>query len=284
MAQLTGEVVTVGDQVRLTKDLMGTVRFVGEIQGRKGIYYGIELTEARGKSNGTVGNIRIDSIRTLLDQIEGEIQCDQIINGELCSLEDIDYYYFNLSNDSVSILFDSCESSYSTRLSLYDIHFNLIQNHIDIYCGTRHQLLINSLQKGTYILEVRKGNRGYGQWQIQVFCRYLPQKNESKYVFANERYYTSSLTNAAHACESWYGTSLATIMTQNDLNNAMKQIEKLFDRGEVISVWIGLYADSTTSNQFKWLGGSKCDNSTIFAEELHWKNNESRSIWADNSE
>merc|ERR1712130_616214 len=39
-------------------DLMGTVRFVGEIQGRKGIYYGIELTEAKGKSNGTVGNVR----------------------------------------------------------------------------------------------------------------------------------------------------------------------------------------------------------------------------------
>ena len=28
------QIVTVGDQVRLTKDLMGTVRFVGEIQGR----------------------------------------------------------------------------------------------------------------------------------------------------------------------------------------------------------------------------------------------------------
>merc|ERR1712228_1119084 len=54
----TNQVVTVGDQVRLTKDLMGTVRFVGEIQGRKGIYYGIELTEAKGKSNGTVGNVR----------------------------------------------------------------------------------------------------------------------------------------------------------------------------------------------------------------------------------
>jgi len=50
--------VTVGDQVRLTKELMGTVRFVGEIKGRKGIYYGIELTEAKGKSNGTVGDVR----------------------------------------------------------------------------------------------------------------------------------------------------------------------------------------------------------------------------------
>merc|ERR1719361_3236112 len=54
----TSQVVTVGDKVRLTKDLMGTVRFVGEIQGRKGIYYGIELTEAKGKSNGAVGNVR----------------------------------------------------------------------------------------------------------------------------------------------------------------------------------------------------------------------------------
>eukprot|EP01083_Nonionella_stella_P144954 453367_1 len=51
------EVVTVGDDVELSNDLHGVVRFVGEIIQRSGIYYGIELSEERGKNNGTLRNI-----------------------------------------------------------------------------------------------------------------------------------------------------------------------------------------------------------------------------------
>ena len=58
MNKLNNDIITVGDEVQLTKDLIGTVRFVGEVLQRKGIYYGIELTEPKGKTNGTVSNIR----------------------------------------------------------------------------------------------------------------------------------------------------------------------------------------------------------------------------------
>lgn len=50
---------TVGDRVKLVKDdLVGVVRFNGEIQGKKGIWFGIELDAAKGKNNGTVSKVK----------------------------------------------------------------------------------------------------------------------------------------------------------------------------------------------------------------------------------
>eukprot|EP00483_Globobulimina_turgida_P001058 UN01060 len=52
------KVTTVGDRVKLKKDnLLGIVRFVGEIQSKKGIFYGVELDDAKGKNNGSVGKV-----------------------------------------------------------------------------------------------------------------------------------------------------------------------------------------------------------------------------------
>eukprot|EP01084_Bolivina_argentea_P277693 474199_1 len=52
------KITTIGDRVKLKKDnLCGTVRFIGEIQGKNSIYYGIELDKSKGKNNGTVNKI-----------------------------------------------------------------------------------------------------------------------------------------------------------------------------------------------------------------------------------
>eukprot|EP01084_Bolivina_argentea_P199755 341737_1 len=52
------EVTTVGDKVKLKKDnLVGSVRFIGEIKGKQGIFYGIELDDkykSKGKNDGSV--------------------------------------------------------------------------------------------------------------------------------------------------------------------------------------------------------------------------------------
>lgn len=64
MEQSSGETLTVGDYVQSINKLNGTIRFIGEIHQRNGIYYGIELDEAYGKSDGTVGPIRYFKCKT----------------------------------------------------------------------------------------------------------------------------------------------------------------------------------------------------------------------------
>eukprot|EP01084_Bolivina_argentea_P298690 514758_1 len=54
-------VTTIGDRVKLKKhNAVGTVRFIGEVTGKKGIYYGIELDddEVAGQMNGYFKNIQ----------------------------------------------------------------------------------------------------------------------------------------------------------------------------------------------------------------------------------
>jgi len=43
----------VGDQVLMSGDREGTVRYVGSLDGKNGIFYGIELSTGNGKHNGT---------------------------------------------------------------------------------------------------------------------------------------------------------------------------------------------------------------------------------------
>jgi hypothetical protein len=52
-----GDDVSVGDAVEVPGGMNGTVRFVGSVQGKKGVFAGIELSRefaARGKNNGDV--------------------------------------------------------------------------------------------------------------------------------------------------------------------------------------------------------------------------------------
>jgi len=48
---------TVGDRVKLKDGLLGVVRFMGEIKGKKGVFYGVELDDAKGKNDGSVNKV-----------------------------------------------------------------------------------------------------------------------------------------------------------------------------------------------------------------------------------
>lgn len=52
-----GEDLEVGDLVDVPGSMYGTVKFVGTVQGKKGTFAGVELSEefaTRGKNNGDV--------------------------------------------------------------------------------------------------------------------------------------------------------------------------------------------------------------------------------------
>eukprot|EP00484_Ammonia_sp_Unknown_P017037 CAMPEP_0197023474 /NCGR_PEP_ID=MMETSP1384-20130603/4156_1 /TAXON_ID=29189 /ORGANISM="Ammonia sp." /LENGTH=683 /DNA_ID=CAMNT_0042451687 /DNA_START=1 /DNA_END=2052 /DNA_ORIENTATION=+ len=51
--------VTINDTVQLTGDrLIGTIKFIGSIQGKQGVFYGIALKGNKGKNDGSVNNVR----------------------------------------------------------------------------------------------------------------------------------------------------------------------------------------------------------------------------------
>lgn len=57
LAARPGGSVAVGDVVDVPGNMQGTVRFVGSVQGKNGVFAGVELDEdfaARGKNNGDV--------------------------------------------------------------------------------------------------------------------------------------------------------------------------------------------------------------------------------------
>lgn len=54
---VAGGSVAVGDVVDVPGNMQGTVRFVGSVQGKNGVFAGVELDEdfaVRGKNNGDV--------------------------------------------------------------------------------------------------------------------------------------------------------------------------------------------------------------------------------------
>lgn len=53
-ADVEQTVVQIGDHVRLTKNRIGTVRFIGEVEFAEGTFFGVELHNAKGNHNGSV--------------------------------------------------------------------------------------------------------------------------------------------------------------------------------------------------------------------------------------
>ena len=50
--------ITIGDKVKLEYNLIGTIRFIGKMKNRDGIWYGIELNNSDGDNDGSIVNIR----------------------------------------------------------------------------------------------------------------------------------------------------------------------------------------------------------------------------------
>ena len=56
--KLKGKKVCIGDKVSLDTGVKGEVRFIGNVDGKIGVFYGIALTEPKGKNNGYIGSVK----------------------------------------------------------------------------------------------------------------------------------------------------------------------------------------------------------------------------------
>eukprot|EP01083_Nonionella_stella_P203585 742792_1 len=206
----------------------------------------------------TVSNLCIQSPMFTNDKCEvcgAEITCGETVTSMLTSSSDIDYLYFNLSADTTNshskVMFDSCGSSYDTYLYLYDINFNILfQGDDEGDCGTKEQLTIDPLHSGEYILGVSgygvESFHSYGEWEIHILCSDSELVNET--VNPNQLPYASmydSFNFPLHwweietACEQEYETSLATVITEQDMKDAVDLVRYFNPFATNISVYIG---------------------------------------------
>eukprot|EP01084_Bolivina_argentea_P234139 394187_1 len=250
--------------------------------------------------------INIDNIQIF----ENEISCGDTIQSSLDSTYDIDYYYFDLTATS-AVLFDSCGSSFNTSLALYDMEFIEIGTSAVRYdCFPQSQLIFQPLFKDKYVLKISGSGfaneydiyHDYGEYQLKVICviddniNVTKANNYHKNVNSTNNYILSGpvmdLYQAERECELMYGTSLATIITDNDIIEAVKVINETVHKYinldivgyDNICAWIGLYLDMS-NQKWQWVDGITCNytKSGDCIDDVHWQQNKSDHIPVPNS-
>eukprot|EP01084_Bolivina_argentea_P073971 134202_1 len=244
-----------------------------------GLYFSNSYDEA---VNASVTNICLNGVVI----IEGELRCGDILEGSLRSPTDIIFYYFN-SLKTGYVSFDSCYSSFDTWLFLFNLSGHIIhQANDDGFCFPKAQLNVDPLTQGEYVLGI-SGDDDYGKWELEVFCDtdVTLCNNVNDYNISDLSYILISCSNrwfdAELMCEKEFGTTLATIIDEEDLIDAMMDINEQFtmqasvldEQKYNISIWIGMYRDLSSVKQWKWIDGSVCDymSTNNCFDDLEWK-------------
>eukprot|EP01084_Bolivina_argentea_P220303 373383_1 len=210
-------------------------------------------------------------------------ECNQTIYGTLDSEEDIDYIYFSVPYET-SMLFDSCRSSYDTELFLLEAqtYTLLASSDDDGNCGIRAQLLVNSLQPGDYILEINGHGstwfHSYGKWVIDVICDDIidvDMNSNPKVIYKLNSGVGNTYMKSQAYCEIQYGKAVATIVTEDDFNTAIENVNDQFIGDDhihsTLTVWIGMYTNSPNTNNTIWqcVSGIPCNQ-----DNVHWAKNQ----------
>eukprot|EP01084_Bolivina_argentea_P077643 140878_1 len=219
----------------------------------------------------------------------GEIKCGDWLSRKQTEHNIAYYYYFTMSDNLSYLLFDACWS-WDPHLYLYDIDFNiLVEGNSDDCIGEK--LLVTSPSYGEYILAINTI-----RLDVQVSCEFIEDSYnhtytidpalddlfQSDYHSNNDEYILMDISgfsagyldwfNAEETCEQECGTSLATIITQDDLVEALSVFRQLNQSN--VSVWIGL--NQLSGRNWQWIDGTSC-NYTISgdcADDNHWAQNE----------
>ena len=185
------------------------------------------------------------------------LTCGDSFSGHLIKAYDSEDIYFNLNSSSEYLLIDSCLSRFDTNISLFDQNLDLL------YCGDdngpcdgKDQLLINStLNPGVYIVRIQGYGSQFGFWHISAACNStIPLINPS-YILVDTALDWTALTAESY-CEKVYGTTLATIITEDD----MTQVQNMGSaNGKNVSLWMGLYKEMLLNDtEWRWMDGTLC--------------------------
>eukprot|EP01084_Bolivina_argentea_P006488 12315_1 len=225
------------------------------------------LYASRSLSNAINGTLKNICVKSTGIHINGAMHCGESYNAKLSSSLDIDYYYFKLFHNASSVLFDSCASSYDTFLSLYDMNFTLLfQADNGGNCGIKVQLITSFLKAGQYILAISGSGNEYhhahGQWGIKIKCVFENINNTALTLLDQYTtlYLQTDWRNAEAHCEQTLGTTLATIVTTDDMIQAIRSITDFFwnINAENLNepIWTGMYRDPMNGSKWQWVDGT----------------------------
>eukprot|EP01084_Bolivina_argentea_P189765 326272_1 len=144
--------------------------------------------------NSSISNICIKSY--VSEELDRNISCGDVIESELISASDIQYFYFNTPSYLEYVLFDSCGSEFDTYLGLVTDEFQIINegdDDGDCQQSQHHeQLLVEKLVAGKYVLIVLGygtiSNHSYGKWRVNVVCSI--SRNSSNAIAECDNYET----------------------------------------------------------------------------------------------
>eukprot|EP01084_Bolivina_argentea_P294014 505797_1 len=248
------------------------------------VYIGDFESKVTDSLNASIKNICINSsIKTTNNIFTGELRCGDMLYGELSWSGHVDYYYFELPHTS-NVIFDSCDSSYGTYLDFHTLSYEKISAVWENNCYPGAQLLLPSLPKGRYLLEMgvdgddkARGN-DYRSWQLTVSCSINRKdhnnndQNNSYYVLPEVTLQNTEWFEAERKCEELYGTTLATIITDDDVVKAYDVINDNLDITVNVSIWIGLSQIAIDGLSWKWVDDTSCDYTTSgdCIDDMHW--------------
>lgn len=109
--------------------------------------------------------------------IEATFSCNSYTSGSITPSHDTIFYLFNNSeqeyNESYSVLFDLCPSTFDTILYLYDQDLNeLYCNDDSDSCNGHQSQLLFYLSQPLYIIQIGGHNSEFGTFYLNITCNY----------------------------------------------------------------------------------------------------------------
>eukprot|EP01083_Nonionella_stella_P250545 865261_1 len=198
---------------------------------------------------------------------EHPVQCGQIFKDDWNENAN-HYYYFNFSSNG-PVTIDTCASMSDTMLYLYDLNLTLLYESQDSgYCW---YLLTPYLVQGMYYLRVHDvGPRMIpSNSQVEINCADVNQTGAYKPlldIYIDIGRGINSWFDVEVLCEELYGTTLATIVTSDDMDLVswivslvLRRASEYYPSFKRLSAWIGMYRNVGNESKWQWVNGISCN-------------------------
>eukprot|EP01084_Bolivina_argentea_P204521 349277_1 len=228
--------------------------------------------------NASVKNICVKSSPTQTNIYD--VSCGDTISNVL-HYDHIHYYYFTI-NSSLLVNVDSCTSPSDIKITIQDSNGSDISSqycpHGDFCgrCNNNWNFLQNftmEMNKGRYVLRIADAWFAH-RYEFAVICKLSLQTKLIANTVSNSYHYVlpvESISNvndwftAQLICEETFGTSLATVVTEQDILWIIDMVKN----NKMNGVWIGLYRDPFVDLNWMWVEGTPYNSNY---SNLIWNN------------